>query len=237
MKPVTLLRRRLIWEGPRTRSSLKGIDPGLLQKQPWKSLYDQLVRQSYVIALLYDIDRDQFGQSEKAADEDGEDCAKKDESVIDCDQLPGSLRWTDLPDPAGGRPVNSRLLITIDDEKGLCTVLKSMNHRFIQEMIQECHRFVLGNIVFDLSRYLQLPPSDTEPISSIRTRLPTYESLIPLDSENKWILTASALVLNGSNPDHKQKGIDELMTVRTEFEGCFDFQALDRHIFDTRVKF
>jgi len=80
MKPVTFLRRRLIWEGPRTRSMLKGIDPGLLKRQPlWKFLFDQLVRQSYVIALLYDVDRDQFGQSEKAADEHGEDGAKKDE--------------------------------------------------------------------------------------------------------------------------------------------------------------
>jgi mediator of RNA polymerase II transcription subunit 18, fungi type len=80
MKPVTFLRRRLIWEGPRMRSGLKAVDPGLLKRQPlWKFLYDQLVRQSYVIALLYDVDRDQFGQSEKAADEDGEDGAKKDE--------------------------------------------------------------------------------------------------------------------------------------------------------------
>jgi mediator of RNA polymerase II transcription subunit 18 len=109
--------------------------------------------------------------------------------------------------------------------------------RFTQEMIQECHRFVLGNVVFDLSRYLQLPPSETEPASNIRSRLPSYESLIPFDLDNKWVLTASALVVNGSIPDWMQKGIDELMTVKTNFEGCFDFQALDRHTFDTRVKF
>jgi mediator of RNA polymerase II transcription subunit 18 len=108
--------------------------------------------------------------------------------------------------------------------------------RFTKELVQECYRFVHGNVVFDFSRYLQLPPSETEPASSIRTRLPAYESLTPFDSENKWVLMASALVLNGNNPDHMQKGIDELMTVKTDFEGCFDFQALDRHIFDTRVK-
>jgi len=49
--------------------------------------------------------------------------------VTDCDQLPGSLRWTDLPDPAGVRPVNSRLFINIENERDLCTTLKSMNHR------------------------------------------------------------------------------------------------------------
>jgi mediator of RNA polymerase II transcription subunit 18 len=104
-------------------------------------------------------------------------------------------------------------------------------------MIQECHRFVLGNVVFDFSRYLQLPPSETEPVSSIRSKLPAYNSLIPVDSESKWVLTASVLVFNGSNPDHMQKGINELMTVKTDFEGCFDFHPLDRLVFDTRVKF
>jgi hypothetical protein len=46
------------------------------------------------------------------------------------DQLPGSLRWTDLPDPAGGRPVNSRLIFNIENERGLCTILQSMHHRY-----------------------------------------------------------------------------------------------------------
>jgi len=172
--------------------------------------------------------------------------------VISLDQFPGSLRWTDLPDPAGGRPVNSRLIVNIENERGLCTILQTMNHRYLlcpllkasrlipsrlnQEMVQESHRFVLGNVVFDFSRYLQLPPSETEPVSSIRSRLPAYDSLVPVDSENKWVLTASVLVFNVSNPDHMQKGIDELMTVKTDFEGCFDFQALERLVFDTRVK-
>jgi mediator of RNA polymerase II transcription subunit 18, fungi type len=112
-----------------------------------------------------------------------------------------------------------------------------MRFRCTKEIIQECHRFVLGNVVFDFSRYLQLPPSETESTSSIRSRLPAYESLIPFDTEKKWVLMASVLVFNGNNPDHMQKGIDELMTVKMDFEGCFDFQALDRHTFDTRVKF
>lgn len=50
---------------------------------------------------------------------------------IDCDELPGILRWTDLPDPAGGRPVNSRLVVNIENETGLCKLLKSMNHRYL----------------------------------------------------------------------------------------------------------
>jgi mediator of RNA polymerase II transcription subunit 18, fungi type len=86
MKPVTFTRRRLIWEGPRARSGLKGVDQGIYKRQPpireahlWKGLHEQLVRQSYIITLLYDVDRDQFGQSVKLEVQDDEDNAKKDE--------------------------------------------------------------------------------------------------------------------------------------------------------------
>lgn len=91
-----------------------------------------------------------------------------------------------------------------------------------------------GNVVFELTRYL-LPPNDTH--STPLNELPPYESLVPFDSDNKWILTASALVLDGTNPEQMKKGIDELVAVKSDFEGCFEFQALDRHIFDTRVRF
>jgi mediator of RNA polymerase II transcription subunit 18 len=84
MKPVTLLRRRLIWEGPRTRN-LKGIDPTFLQKQlatkepSWRYLHEQLVRQSFIITLIYDIDRDQFGRTETTAGSVGEDATAQNE--------------------------------------------------------------------------------------------------------------------------------------------------------------
>ena len=69
MSPIPLLRRRLIWDGPKSRS-LKGIDPAFIrvqvpQKQPlWRSLHEQLIRQSYIITLVYDVDRSHFGQLE-----------------------------------------------------------------------------------------------------------------------------------------------------------------------------
>jgi len=86
MKPVTLIRRRLMWEGPRTRS-LQGIDPKFLQRQQpvkepfWRSLHEQLIRQSYIITLIYDVDRDQFGRVENTKSSDGEDIdsTKKDD--------------------------------------------------------------------------------------------------------------------------------------------------------------
>lgn len=92
-------------------------------------------------------------------------------------------------------------------------------------------------MTFELNRYLQLPPKEGQPLSAVRKQLPPYESLTPFDTENKWVLTASAMVTDGKDLSQVKKGVDELEAVKSDFEGCFDFQALDRHIFDTRVKF
>ncbi len=111
--------------------------------------------------------------------------------------------------------------------------------RFLREIIEEAYRFVLGNVVFSLSRYLEIPPAlqefEDDMSPRVNKRLPAFGSLIPFDPEGKWILTATAEVLNGNDPEQVQKGIDELITVKTEFEGCFNFQMIDRHTFDTRL--
>lgn len=68
MKPVTILRRRLLFEGPRTRTP-KGIDQAFIsaQSQPkillWRNLHEQISRQSYIVTLIYETKSDQFGSA------------------------------------------------------------------------------------------------------------------------------------------------------------------------------
>lgn len=70
----------------------------------------------------------------------------------------------------------------------------------------------------------------------MRTTLPAMNTLAPYDSENKWILTASVLVAKGDDPQQMKQGMDQLAAVKKDLDVCFDFKAMDRHIFDTRVK-
>ncbi|KAF7866961.1 hypothetical protein EAF04_005801 [Stromatinia cepivora] len=241
MIPQPFLRRRLVFEGPRSRTNLKGLDPSFLKKQPpnkhfwWKNLNDQLIRQSYVLTLIYDVDRSQFGQPAKELGS-GEDRP----GLLPCDEVPGTLRWNDLPDPANAAIVNSRMFIVIDNEKSLCKLLQDSNHRFTREMIQECHRTVHNNIVFTLSRYSEIPSEfqevDSNSRPKVNSRLPPFELLEPFDAEDKWILTASVEVQNGSDPDHMKSAMAELSGVQEEFRGCFALKAADRHTFDTKVK-
>jgi mediator of RNA polymerase II transcription subunit 18 len=110
--------------------------------------------------------------------------------------------------------------------------------RFTREIIQECYRFIHSNVIFELSRYLQLPDDGGNKAQpKISTQLPPFQQLTPFDAENKWILTASVRVINGNDPDQMQQGIGELTAIKSEFEGCFDFRMVDRHTLDTRVKF
>ncbi|KAF5869353.1 putative mediator of rna polymerase ii transcription subunit 18 protein [Botrytis fragariae] len=241
MIPQHFIRRRLVFEGPRSRNNLKGLDPSFLKAQPpnkqfwWKSLNEQLIRQSYVLTLIYDVDKSQFGQPAKELDG-----GEGQPGLLPCDEVPGTLRWTDLPDPANAAVVNSRMFIAIDNEKSLSRLLQASSHRFTREIIQESHRTVHNNTVFTLSRYFEIPSEFQEVDSTSRpkvnSRLPPFELLEPFDADDKWILTASIEVQNGADPDHMKSAMAELSAAQEEFKGCFALKAADRHTFDTKVK-
>ena len=40
----------------------------------------------------------------------------------------GTLRWTDIPDPTGNRPVTQRKEIEIPDQRNLLTILADNKH-------------------------------------------------------------------------------------------------------------
>lgn len=68
MTPVHHFERRLMFEGPKS-NPLVGIPPSILptrkreNEQQWRELHKQLVRQSYYMAISYDVKESQFGQS------------------------------------------------------------------------------------------------------------------------------------------------------------------------------
>ena len=70
MQPTHIIQRRLMFAGP-NRAPLSGIDLKPFSQrrpeelQPWKALSEQLMRQSYIITLLYETKPSQFGQPEQ----------------------------------------------------------------------------------------------------------------------------------------------------------------------------
>lgn len=80
MSPIPILNRRLVWDPPQPprTGKPKGIDPAFILRQPpmklplWRSLHDQLIRQPYIITLLYGTTQDQFGRSDTSEETTGE---------------------------------------------------------------------------------------------------------------------------------------------------------------------
>ncbi len=48
-------------------------------------------------------------------------------------------------------------------------------------------------------------------------------------------MQAKTHVLQDNKPDEIRKAQDKLMALRTELEGVFDFRAIDRKVYDTRI--
>lgn len=80
----------------------------------WKELSNQLARSSYVLQLAYEVARDKdFGKG----------------TTMDFNALPGTLRWTDLPDPLRDTPITSRKKIDIPDQSALLGAMNENSFR------------------------------------------------------------------------------------------------------------
>lgn len=112
--------------------------------------------------------------------------------------------------------------------------------RFAGECIEEGYRFIHEYVVIYITRILTISDESQEVEykgkPKVNETLPPFENLSPYDAENKWVMTISLQVLAASDLENMQKGTDELMKMKADFEGLFDLQIRDRHIFDTRVK-
>jgi Med18 protein len=64
--------------------------------------------------------------------------------------------------------------------------------------------------------------------------LPPFEEYLPFDAENKWVITASVEILDGT-PVLLQKGLEQLIQVKQELAKIIDFVVIPRRQLDTRV--
>lgn len=212
----------------------------------WKDLHQNLSRQSFILQTRYEIlkDRD-MGHAATA---------------MDLDATAGILRWADFPDPPRGWPLlTQRKIVELWEHKKLSSVMRDNNHqlvdssrcdfrsfltwvRFKTETIEEVYRFFRDEIEFNLSRHYFLKPiqdyspleSRTAPVSPATT-LPAFDSLTPVDKQNRWILQIKAHVFQDNKPEDIKKAQDRLLSLRKELDGVFDFKTIERKAYDTRV--
>lgn len=242
MPPWESCHRNLLFQGPLKPAGISNqssIDKpirkeiGLL----WKDLHQNLSRQSFVVQARYDILKDRY--------------MDRNAPRMDFDATPGILRWTDFPDPPKGRPVLiQRKKVEIWDQKKLPSVLRDNGFQYAHrgpshrskanvvfrwkaETIEEMYRFFREDTEFCLVR--QYYPKEYGTVPGPPGSQPGWESLVTVDSQKRWFLFVKAHILQDNNPDEIRKVQDELLAIRTEVEGVFEFKNIDRKVFDTRV--
>lgn len=207
---------------PRGFSNLKSILPPPQSNRGsgplWNELSKQLSRSSYVVQLEHEVSPDaDFGNG----------------ATVDLNSVPGTLRWTDFPDPLRDTPITQRKRIDIPDQKGLIAAMADNQHTYKTEFIHETYSFIRGNEEFTLSRYYYLPGplGQTPPAAT----LPPFQDLKVVDPARKWTLNVKMNVMDDNQPEKMKKAHEALMKVKIELDQIFDFKIIDRRIFDTRI--
>ncbi|RMJ12218.1 hypothetical protein BHE90_000539 [Fusarium euwallaceae] len=191
----------------------------------WKEISQNLLRQSYVIQARYDVPKDPQA------------------APMDLLATPGMLRWTDFPEPPHGRPMlTQRKKIEIWEQRNLPLVLRDNNYQFKTEIMEEVHRFYRDDVEFCLFRSYFLHPQHRYVSAESKTEqflpldsLPPLDSLVPIDMEKRWFLHVKTHVMSDNKPDDLRKAQDQLLAIRAELEGVFDFRSIDRKVYDTRI--
>ncbi|KAF9772497.1 hypothetical protein IL306_009801 [Fusarium sp. DS 682] len=234
MDPWQSIQRVLYFQGPQRPmgiSNQSSIEKPIRNNTGflWKELHQNLTRQSFILQTRYDVlkDRDMGVNA----------------PPMDLDAMQGVLRWTDFPDPPRGQPLlTQRKKVELWDQKKLPSVMRDNNHIFKTETIEEVYRFYRDDIEFCLTRHYFLQPIEhyvpmetkqqpTFPMGS----LPPWESLTPVDQQKRWFLQVKAHVVQDNKPDEIRKAQDQLLAVRRELDGVFEFRGIDRKVHDTRV--
>ncbi|GJN83994.1 mediator complex subunit Med18 [Purpureocillium lilacinum] len=235
MPPWETVNRVLYFQGPPRPAGISNqssIDKPMRKDVAflYKDLHQNLSRQSFVLQARYEIlkDRDMGPSS----------------APQDLDAAAGILRWADFPDPPTARPVlTQRKVVELWEQKKLPSVMRDNNYQFKTETVEELYRFFRDDIEFCLSRqyflkrindYMPLGPTQHNTTEPFQT-LPAWDALTPMDGQNRWVLQIKAHVLQDNKPDEIRKAQDQLMAIRGELDGVFDFKTIDRKVHDTRL--
>ncbi|KAJ4042840.1 hypothetical protein NW763_011660 [Fusarium oxysporum] len=234
MDPWESIQRVLYFQGPQRPmgiSNQSSIEKPIRNNTGflWKELHQNLTRQSFILQTRHDVlkDRDMGANA----------------PPMDLDATQGILRWTDFPDPPRGQPLlTQRKKVELWDQKKLPSIMRDNNHTFKTETIEEVYRFYRDDIEFCLTRHYFLQPlehytpMETKQQAAIpMASLPPWESLTPVDQQKRWFLQVKAHVVQDNKPDEIRKAQDQLLAVRRELDGVFEFRGIDRKVHDTRV--
>ncbi|KAK6499564.1 Mediator of RNA polymerase II transcription subunit 18 [Arthrobotrys musiformis] len=252
MPGVPLLEHHLIYKPKRNRQTIGGAGGGNNSAGPANS---GAASDFYYLQLVADIlksekqDGDPVSeQSESSAartnQEDGDVMEIDSTNTATVEQAPTStktgsipydirkqkwnIRFSDLPEVNGKRPVTSRMVHNaVIHEGDALSFVDSLGYTPVSEYVLSGDYFVYHNIYITITRVL-LPSQSFSPF-------PT-SSLRQLDPADSFLLQASIKVLSANEQETMNKGVEELKAIRAELKGVIELEPGDRLSLDTRVR-
>ncbi|KAK6518837.1 Mediator of RNA polymerase II transcription subunit 18 [Arthrobotrys megalospora] len=139
-----------------------------------------------------------------------------------------TIRFSDLPEVNGKRPVTSRMVHNAAVHEGdALSFVDSLGYMPVSEYALSGDYFVYHNIYITITRVL-LPSQPFSPLPA--------DSLRQLDPADSFLLQASIKVLSANEQETMNKGVEELKTLRAELKGVIELEPGDRLSLDTRVR-
>ncbi|CAK7240785.1 MAG: hypothetical protein STHCBS139747_002232 [Sporothrix thermara] len=210
------------------------------QGRVWAELYQQMVRQSFVLQARYPVNVAELGATPAAS---------PGSAAILAGSAPGTLRWTDLPDPTGGnnatgivRLATQRKKLELVDMRNLPAILTENGYRFKSELIEESFSFYNNGNEYALVRYHRLPSATPAAPGAPPTplaSLPSWDDLLTsatFDPSRQWLFFVRRHVHGDTSPEKVKKALDELEAARVQLTGIFAFKPVDRRAHDTRIE-
>ncbi|EGX46188.1 hypothetical protein AOL_s00110g12 [Orbilia oligospora ATCC 24927] len=153
---------------------------------------------------------------------------KTEKAPYDIRKQKWTIRFSDLPEVNGKRPVTSRMVHNAGVHEGdALSFVDSLGYTPVSEYVLSGDYFVYHNVYVTITRIL-LPPQSFSP-------LPTH-TLRQLDPADSFLLQASIKVSSANEQETMNKGVEELKTIRAELKGVIELEPGDRLSLDTRVR-
>ncbi|KEF52877.1 uncharacterized protein A1O9_11295 [Exophiala aquamarina CBS 119918] len=146
-----------------------------------------------------------------------------------------TLEFRDTPDP-GKQAVSTRLISrTPLDEGSLMTFMDHFGYEYVSRYMLTGFKFYDNDTTLYLHKVLTLPQGSVESAMTDFSFLSNISELGDLDGSGGALLQASIDVVDGNNPELKDRATRQLLALKEGFKQGVDLTPGDRLALDTRL--
>jgi mediator of RNA polymerase II transcription subunit 18 len=145
------------------------------------------------------------------------------------------FEFQDTPDP-GKQPVSTRMVSRTPLEAGdIVTFLDHFGYEYVSRYMVVGHKFYELNTTIHVHKLLTLPQASIENAITNLSFLDKVSDLQELDGSGGHMVQTSIDVIDGNNPELKDKATRQLLGIREALRQAIDLTPGDRLSLDTRL--